>query len=191
VGRDGPGNWARQKPRKWLGWYWPKTVRSISAQHIFFLFLGWAEAKWCGPGPHGCWLDLATMQSNYAACRTRIRSACSNLAAAMERPRYLTPDCLNGGLAGRDEEGLTWGRWLRLWQRWWSLAEEAKEEEENGRGCREERERFTVALGGWLVASCDEADGGKTNDEGGGSWRPRRREKEEKGLVAGKLSRKG
>jgi len=38
-----------------------------------------------------------------------------------------------------DGEGLTWGRWLRLWQRWWPVAEEAKEEE-NGRGCREERE---------------------------------------------------
>jgi len=39
-----------------------------------------------------------------------------------------------------DGEGLTWGRWLRLWQRWWLVAKEAKEEEENGRGCREERE---------------------------------------------------
>jgi len=38
-----------------------------------------------------------------------------------------------------DGEGLMWGRWLRLWQRWWPVAEEAKEEE-NGRGCREERE---------------------------------------------------
>jgi len=38
-----------------------------------------------------------------------------------------------------DGEGLRWGRWLRLWQRWWPVAEEAKEEE-NGRGCREERE---------------------------------------------------
>ena len=48
------------------------------------------------------------------------------------------------------------------------MAEEAKEEEENGRGCREERERFTVALGGRLVASCGGANGGKTGDEGGG-----------------------
>jgi hypothetical protein len=49
-----------------------------------------------------------------------------------------------------------------------AVAEEAKEEEENGRGCREERERFTVALGGRLVASCGGANGGKTGDEGGG-----------------------
>jgi hypothetical protein len=48
------------------------------------------------------------------------------------------------------------------------VAKEAKEEEENGRGCREERERFTVALGGRLMDSCGGADGGKTSDEGGG-----------------------
>jgi len=48
------------------------------------------------------------------------------------------------------------------------VAEEAKEEEENGRGCREERKGFTVVLGGRLVASCGGADGGKTSDEGGG-----------------------
>ena len=48
------------------------------------------------------------------------------------------------------------------------MAEEAKEKEENRRGCREERERFTVALGGRLVASCGGADGGETGDEGGG-----------------------
>ena len=45
------------------------------------------------------------------------------------------------------------------------MAEEAKEEEENGRGCREERKGFTVVLGGRLVASCGGADGGKTSDE--------------------------
>jgi hypothetical protein len=48
------------------------------------------------------------------------------------------------------------------------VAEEAKEEEENGRGCREERERFTVTLGGRLMASYGGADGGKPSDEGGG-----------------------
>ena len=48
------------------------------------------------------------------------------------------------------------------------MAEEATEEEENGRGCREERERFTVALGGRLMASYGGADGGKTSVEGGG-----------------------
>jgi hypothetical protein len=48
------------------------------------------------------------------------------------------------------------------------VAEEAKEEEENGRGCREERERFMMALGGRLVASYGGVDGGKTSDEGGG-----------------------
>jgi len=152
-------------------------VGLISVQHIFFLFFGVGRTQMVRPRPTWLLADPTTMQSNYAA--------------AMERPRYLTLECLNGGLAGRDGEGLTWGRWLRLWQRWWPVAEEAKEEEENGRGCREERERFTVALGGRLVASCGGADGGKTNDEGGGGWRPQRREKEEKGPVAGKLSREG
>ena len=40
--------------------------------------------------------------------------------------------------------------------------------EENGRSCREEREGFTVALGGRLVPSCGGANCGKTGDEGGG-----------------------
>jgi hypothetical protein len=66
--------------------------------------LGQAEPKWSGPGPHGCWPDPATMQINKAACRTRIRSACSNSVAATVGWRYLTPECLNGGLAGRDGE---------------------------------------------------------------------------------------
>jgi len=48
-----------------------------------------------------------------------------------------------------------------------AVEEAEEEEEENRKGCREERERFTVALGGQLVASFGEADGGKTNDEGG------------------------
>ena len=130
------------------------------------------------------------MQSNYAACITNSRAAYSNLAAAMERPRYLSPECLTVGLAGWHGEGLMQGWWLRLWQRWWLVAEEAKEEEENGRGCREERERFTVALGGRLVASCGGANGGKTSDEGGGGWRPRLREKEERTRCRKKLERK-
>jgi len=32
----------------------------------------------------------------------------------------------------------------------------------------EERESFTVALGGWLVAYCGGAGGGEAGDEGGG-----------------------
>jgi len=45
---------------------------------FFSLFLGQVEPKWFGPRPHGCWPDPATMQSNYAACRTRVRSTYSN-----------------------------------------------------------------------------------------------------------------
>ena len=66
------------------------------------------------------------------------------------------------------------------------MVEEAKEKEENGRGYREERERFIVFLDSRLVASCGGADGGKTSDESGGGRRPRRREKEENGPAAGK-----
>jgi len=46
----------------------------------------------------------------------------------------------------------------------------------------EERERFTVALGGRLVAYCGGAGGGEAG--GGSSWRLERwwREKEERGL---------
>jgi len=39
-------------------------------------------------------------------------------------PCYLTHECLNGGLTGRDGERLTWRRWLRLWQRWWPVVEQ-------------------------------------------------------------------
>ena len=49
-----------------------------------------------------------------------------------------------------------------------AVEEAEEEEEENRKGCREERERFTVALGGRLMASYGGADGGKTSDEGGG-----------------------
>ena len=65
---------------------------------------------------------------------------------------------------GRDQEVelMVWAASLRG-----TVAEEAKEEEENGRGCREERERFMVVLGGPLVASCGGVDGGKTSDKGG------------------------
>jgi len=64
------------------------------------------------------------MLINYVACRTNSCSPCNNLVAAMEKRRYLTLECLNGGLDGRDGEGLTWGRWLRLWQRWWPVAKQ-------------------------------------------------------------------
>jgi len=51
-----------------------------------------------------------------------------------------------------DGEGLPRGRWLRLWQRWWLVAEEAKEKEENRRGCKEERE--TNGGSWWSVGGC-------------------------------------
>ena len=88
-----------------------------------FLFFLWAGVgpKWFGPGPHGCWPNPPTMLINYAACRTNSHSACSNLVAAMEGRRYLTLECQIGGLDGRDREGLTWGRWLKLLQRWWPV----------------------------------------------------------------------
>jgi hypothetical protein len=44
----------------------------------------------------------------------------------------------------------------------------SKRRRRNMKSCREEREKFMVALGGQLVASCGGADGGKTGDEGGG-----------------------
>jgi len=104
---------------------------------LFFLGPGRAIPKCSGPGPHDCWPNPATMQINKAACRTRIRSTCSNLVTATANREGRG---LNGGLAGLEGERPTWGRWLRLWQRWWPVAEEAKEDEENRRGCREERE---------------------------------------------------
>ena len=61
------------------------------------------------------------MLINYAACRTNSHSACNNLVAAIEGWRYLTPECQIGGLDGRDREGLTWERWLKLLQRWWPV----------------------------------------------------------------------
>ena len=122
MGWAGLDNWA--KPRNfWLG----RSRPNIS----FFLGQG------SGPGLHGCWPNPTTMLINHAACRTRIRSARSNLVSSNEETALFDAD---RGLAGRDGERLAWGRWLRPWQRWWPVAEEAKEEEENGRGCREERE---------------------------------------------------
>jgi len=84
-----------------------------------FPFFRLGRTQWSGLGPHGCWPDPTTMQINKAACRTNSRSACINSVAATVGWRYLTLECLNGGLAGRDEERPTWGLWLRLWRSWW------------------------------------------------------------------------
>jgi len=83
--------------------------------------------------------------------------ACSNLAAATVGWCYLMLECLNGGLAGRDGERLTWGRWQRK-----------QKKKKKTEGVVERREKPTVALGGRLVvvlASCDAAGGGCNGEE--------------------------
>jgi len=65
----------------------------------------------------------------------------------------------------------------------------------NGRGgnfYREERERSgaTITRDGFMATGGGD-DGEKPGDEGGGGWRPRWREKAEKGLFAGKMNTEG
>ena len=184
MGWAGPDKWARLSPRKRLGQHRPRI--------FFLLFLGGVgpdqpirlSHNWLGSMP--C-LIICRNVNNYCS-----RSACNRtVAEAVDGRRRRLPGSVVTAVIRR----LSWwsGR-LRCeerWKSWWPVAEEAKEEEENGRGCREERERFTVTLGGRLMASYGGADGGKPSDEGGGGWRPQRRETEEKGPVAGKLSREG
>ena len=116
------------------------------------------------------------MLINYVACRTSSHSACSNLVAAMEGQRYRAPECLARGLVGRDDEGLMWGRWLRLWQRWWPML---AIDEGRRRVCRGERVCVTTTWGGRTVA-CGKEDGGQANGNNVGRQWPWWREKEEK-----------
>jgi len=193
VGWADPANWARLSPRKRrakIGPKWLGRTRHI----IFFSLLGWAGPNpyiWSGPN------QVRPISHINYFCRNMnrycSRSACNQtVAEAVGGRRRRLPSAVVTDVMRRLSWWPRWRRCEERWKSWRPVAEEAKEEEEeNGRGCREERERFTMALGGRLVASCGGADGGKTSDEGGGGWRPRWREKKENGSVAGKLSKEG
>jgi len=145
----------------------------------YFLFSSWvgpgqtSQLGWAitGPAQMPC-LIICRNVNSYCS-----RSACNRtVAEAADGRRRRLP----GSVVMTVIRRLSWWSGRRRceerWKSWRPVAEEAKEEEENGRGCREEREGFTVALGGRLVASCGGADGGKTSDEGGGGWSSGERE---------------
>jgi len=92
------------------------------------------------------------MQSNCTTCRTRIHSACSNLIVAIKGatlPDTGVPKWKPGWLIRR---GADVRMMAEVVVEMWPVAEEAKEEEENRRGCREERE--TDGGSWWSVGGC-------------------------------------
>ena len=78
------------------------------------------------------------------------------------------------------------GRWLCCHRRCWSHGGRG---EDFYRG-ESERSGATVTWDGFMATGGGD-DGEKPGDEGGGGWRPRWREKAEKGLFAGKMNTEG
>jgi len=96
VGRAGPGNWAKQKPRKRLGRSRSKKVGPISAQHIFFLLFFWGRARpnqtfgpghnW--PGPSEGWINCRTWTiSSRSACNFAVADDGVKWEATLRRRR--------------------------------------------------------------------------------------------------------
>jgi len=150
VGRAGPNNWARHKPRKQWADIGPKQLSQSRPRIFFFFFLGQARPSqlgWARIGP-------AQLQMNYLQNVNRKFMFCKQLCSCRRRSE------MGGNLVGEKELlSLAWrevggGAGRRngggvgcLWR---------KKKKQKKKICRGEREDLTVAapitgedLGSW------------------------------------------
>jgi len=154
-----------------VGWHWPKKVRPNSAQHIIFYF---------GDGlrPAACF-----------SCRWKKKEqspAKEKGSSRLELLQWLRRKLLPWLPLGRERaSGQGGGRCFCCCR-----CCRGHNGREGGFLQRRERSGATTTWDG-LMATGGGDDREKTDDEDGGGWKPRWREKAEKGSVTGKMSREG